>query len=121
MPILLMQCAKDQKMHVNETVEAVGEICHLSVKSRFSENPFNYVFSHFCGILATGPALKVRALDYEAEGGDGAVHMGEDDLLRASTGIGNHSACLPSLLSIRQHLNPVAGGVERLAKVQANP
>mmetsp|Transcript_4338 Transcript_4338/g.11723 ORF Transcript_4338/g.11723 Transcript_4338/m.11723 type:complete len:456 (+) Transcript_4338:1610-2977(+) len=78
------------------------------------------------GRRAAGAALEVRRLDDEAEGGERAVQVGEDDLLCAPASIRDHCALLPSLLLmplivLRQHLDPVAWGIQRLAEVQAYP
>merc|ERR1711972_200540 len=53
MPLLLMQCAKDLSKHPGESPEQVGVLCHSSASHKLSQNPFDYVFSHFCGIMAT--------------------------------------------------------------------
>lgn len=59
MPILLMECAKEVERHPHETLAAAGVVCNLSVQDDFSKNPFNYVFSHFCGIVVTSFATLV--------------------------------------------------------------
>merc|ERR1719396_216714 len=42
-----MQCAKSFSERTH------GVVCDISAHDRWSSNPFNYVFSHFCGIALT--------------------------------------------------------------------